>query len=124
MGKLTPALVLFAALSQPALASQTLCVFSTDTSSDYYELEFIGNGDERPLIVFTSTRFRPGERFTLSPENYTLKDFNEKARRVDLEFLNPGNPALPPSFGLVGNGGRAWLKTGSTITEGSFTCDF
>lgn len=115
---------LLALSSQPALASQTACVFSTDRSSQYYELEFIGYDDAKPVIVFSSKDFGAGERFTLSAENYTLKDFNQKARSVDFEFRNPNDPALPPSFGLVGTDGRVWFKTGSTIIEGTFRCDF
>lgn len=124
MRKLIPALALLALSSPPALASQTACIFSTDRSPHYYELEFIGYEDVEPMVVFSSTVFGSGERFTLRPQDYTLKIFDRKAKKVDLEFRNPNDPALPPSFGLVGTDGRAWFKSGSVIIEGDFRCDF
>ncbi len=111
-------------LSQSALASQTACQFSTGQSPHYYDLEFVGYSDARPVIVYSSTAFGSGKRLTLSPENYSLKNFSQKAGTVDLEFRNPNDRSLPPSFGLVGTGGRALFKSGSMIIEGSFKCDY
>ncbi|MGR4871255.1 hypothetical protein ACIPRI_20630 [Variovorax sp. LARHSF232] len=110
-------------LSQSALASQTACQFSTGQSPHHYELEFVAYSDAKPVIVYSSTTFGSGKRLTLSPENYSLKNFNQKEGRVDLEFRNPNDLALPPSFGLVGIGGRGLFKSGSVIVEGSFKCD-
>lgn len=124
MPKLVSAVALLALLSQSAFASQTACVFSTGQSPHYYELEFIGDSDARLVIVFSSTAFGSGKRLTLSPASYTLKNFSQKARSVDLEFRNPNDRTLPPSFGLVGTGGRGWFKTGSMIIEGNFNCDY
>lgn len=121
---LIPTVALLACFSPPALASQTACVFASGLSSDYYELEFIGESDAKSVIVFSSTAFGSGKRYTLSPENYALKHFDQKAEAVDLEFDNPGNVALPPSFRLVGRDGRAWFKTGSVLVEGEFKCDY
>ena len=124
MRKLISTVALLSFFGQSALASQTSCVFSTGQSPHYYELEFIGYGDVKPMIVFSSTVFGSGKRFTLSPDNYTLKNFNPKARTVDLEFRNPNDLTLPPSFGLVGTDGRALFKTGSMIIAGNFKCDY
>lgn len=124
MRKLIPALASLALSSQPALASQTACVFSTDQSPHHYELEFIGYEDMEPVVVFSSTVFGSGKRFTLRPQDYALKTFDQKAKKVDLAFRNPNDPALPPSFGLVGSDGRAWFKSGSVTVEGDFRCGF
>ncbi|HJR74421.1 MAG TPA: hypothetical protein VJ806_12360 [Luteimonas sp.] len=113
---------LLAFFSPAAFASQTVCVFEADPSAHYYEVEFIGDGDAKPVIVFSSTDFGAGKRFTLSVEHYVLKHFDPKAGSVDLEFHNPGDVTPSPSFGLVGSEGRARLKTGSMIIDGEFKC--
>jgi len=120
---LISAAALLAVWSQAALASQTACVFSGSQAPHYYELEFIGYSDVNPMVVFSSTAFGSGARFTLSPANYTLKRFSQKAKSVSLDFRNPQDPALPPSFDLVGRRGRAKLKIGSIVTEGDLKCE-
>lgn len=116
--------ILLAFISQPALASQTVCTFSAGESPRYYELEFIGYGDTDPVIVFSSTTFDSGKRITLPPANYWLKHFSQKATKVSLEFRNPQNPALPPSFNLNGVDGHAILTIGSSVIEGDLKCDY
>lgn len=123
MRRTAPVAALLILASQPTLASQTACVFSGDAAPQYYELEFIGYGDPNPMIVFSSTAFASGQRVTLHPADYTLKQFNQKAAMVSLEFRNPGGRALPPSFSLVGRSGHARLKIGATVVEGTLRCD-
>lgn len=123
MRTLITAAAALAFFGQPALASQTACVFSAGQAPHYYELEFIGYGDAQPMIVFSSTAFGAGKRFTLKPENYSLRNFNPKAGTVNLEFRNPGDSSLPPSFGLDGADGRALFKTGSVIIGGNLKCE-
>lgn len=125
MRKLVSVATLLALVSQPALASQTACTFSAgEASSGYYELEFIGYGDTDPAIVFSSTTFGSGKPVALDPANYSLKHFSPKARKVSLEFRNPKNPALPPSFNLSGADGRAILTIGSSVIAGDLKCDW
>jgi len=107
----------------PALASQTVCTFESGTSSPYYEVEFIGYSDARPMVVFSSTAFGAGRRVTLQPADYTLKQFNSSTAAVLLEFRNPGSGALPPSFTLTGRGGHATFTIGSKAVPGVFRCD-
>ena len=87
-------------------------------------MEFIGYGDADPIIVFSSTTFGSGERITLNPADYSLKNFSQKARKVSLEFRNPQNLALPLSFSLNGIDGRAMLTIGSSTIEGDLKCDY
>ena len=115
-------IVLLALASQPAVASQTACTFESNKASQYYELEFIGYSDVNPMIVFSSTAFGSGKRITLEPENYSLENFNQKTAMVHLEFRNPGNGSLPPSFSLTGRSGKAQLKIGPTTVDGSLKC--
>jgi len=110
-------------VGQHALASQTLCTFESGTSSPYYELEFIGYSDAKPVIVFSSTAFGAGKRVTLQAADYTLRQFSSSTAAVVLEFRNPGSGALPASFTLTGRGGDATLKSGSTAVTGTFRCD-
>ena len=117
-------IVLLALASHPAIASQTACTFEGGKEPQYYELEFIGYSDVNPMVVFTSTTFGSGERITLQPENYSLKQFSQKTAMVHLEFRNPGNGSLPPSFSLIGQRGQAQLKIGSTAVDGSLKCDY
>lgn len=124
MRKLASVGILLVLMGQPALASQTVCTFSAGEASRYYELEFIGYGDADPIIVFSSTTFGSGERITLNPADYSLKNFSQKARKVSLEFRNPQNLALPPSFSLNGIDGRAMLTIGSSTIEGDLKCDY
>lgn len=122
MGKLVSTAILFSLMGQPALASQTVCTFSADDAFRYYELEFIGYGDTDPMIVFSSTTFGSGKPIALNPANYSLKHFSRKTGKVSLEFRNPKNLALPPSFNLNGADGRAILAIGSSIIEGDLKC--
>jgi len=124
MRRLPFAVTLLALIGQPALASQTVCTFSSGEVPRYYELEFIGYGNTNPTIVFSSTTFESGKRITLHPSNYSLEQFSPKARSVSLEFRNPKDLAQPPSFNLNGAGGRAILIIGSSIVEGDLECDY
>lgn len=117
-------IVLLALASQPAFASQTACTFEGGKPPQYYELEFIGYSDANPMIVFSSTAFGSGKRITLPPENYSLKNFSQKAANIHLEFRNPGSGSLPPSFSLTGHRGHAQLKIGSTTVDGSLKCGY
>lgn len=123
MNKVASAAILLALIGQPALASQTVCTFSAGEATGYYELEFIGYGAKDPIVVFSSTTFGAGKPITLNVANYSFKHFNPKARKVSLEFRNPKNSALPPSFNLNGVDGRARLAIGSSIIEGDLKCD-
>lgn len=106
----------------PAVASQTACTFASAQGSDYYEIEFIGYDDRRPVVVFSSTAFGAGRRIGLAPADYRLTAFSRAERRVDLAFRNPRDPALPPSFSLSGEGGRARLVIGTARIEGDLQC--
>lgn len=124
MHKFAAALMLLPLLARPVLASQTACIFSTGKASHYYELEFIGYDASNPLLVFSSTRFRAGQRIALPAADYRLEHFSQQARSVSLEFRNPGDPALPPSFTLAGTGEQAWLTIGSARIQGALNCDY
>lgn len=121
--KFAPALMLWALLAQPVLASQTSCTFTTVDTPDYYEIEFIGYTDTNPVLVFSSTAFGSGKRIALPPADYTLNYFSRKEGRVGLEYRNPQNPALPPSFALAGIGANVWLTIGSARLRGELKCD-
>lgn len=123
MHQFAASLLLPALLAPPVFASQTACIFSTGQTSPYYELEFIGYGDSRPTLVFSSTTFRAGQRIALPAAQYRLQQFSQQARSVKLEFQNPADPALPPSFTLAGTGEQAWLTIGSTRLLGDLRCD-
>ncbi|MDP3817103.1 hypothetical protein [Pseudomonas sp.] len=120
MHKFASAVMLLTLVAQPVLASQTACIFSTGKTSHYYELEFIGYSDTKPMLVFSSTTFRAGQRTPLPPAD--LKHFSQKARSVSLAFRNPEDPALPPSFTLAGTGDHAWLTIGSARLQGDLKC--
>lgn len=122
MRKPVHALMMLTLISQPALASRTACIFSGDTAAHYYEVEFIGYDDKKPMIVFSSTAFGSGKRITLQPGHYTLKHFSPKTQRIDLAFRNPNDCALPRSFRLVGTGDNARLDIGSSAIQGVLTC--
>ena len=121
--KLAAVVTLLALMSQPALASQTLCTFSAGEAS-YYELEFVGYSDTKPTIVFSSTEFGSGKPITLDSSNYSLKHFNPKVGKVSLEFRDTKGLALPPSFNLNGADGRAILSIGSSVIKGELKCDY
>lgn len=123
-GKFAAVATLLALMSQPAIASQTLCTFSAGEASRYYELELIGYSDTNPTIVFSSTEFGSGKPITLNPAHYSLKHLDSKVGKVSLEFRDPKGLALPPSFNLNGAGGRAILSIGSSVIEGELKCDY
>ncbi len=122
--KLAAVATLLALMSQPALASQTLCTFSAGEASRYYELEFVGYSDTNPTIVFSSTEFGSGKPITLDSSHYSLEHFNPKVGKVSLEFRDTKGLALPPSFNLNGADGRAILSIGSRVIEGELKCDY
>lgn len=123
MPKLIVVMLLMLA-TKAAVASQTVCTFSADSAPHYYELELVGYGDARPLIVFSSTTFAAGKRTPLPPASYSLDRLNRSDREIDLEFHNPDDSALPPSFTLKGSGERVWLTIGSTRIRGDLSCDY
>jgi hypothetical protein len=118
MRKLWPLAALLALISQPALATVTLCDFSVGP----YYVEFYGHEDQGPVIDFMTVESDSPKRIMLRSPNYTLGYFSLSERSVNLEFRNPGNPELPPSFSLVGTNGRATLKIGSKLIDGDLDC--
>lgn len=107
----------------PAAASQTLCTFSAGTPPAYHELEFIGYGDAAPLVVYSASAWRSGQRVPLSPPHLVLERFDPRMGAVALEFRNPGDASLPPSLALRGMAGRARLSVGASVLEGGLVCD-
>ena len=118
--------IVFAALvlwvSTPVLASHTICSFESAQASRYDELEFIGDGDGKPMIVFSSTALGSGERVRLQSADYTLKHFIPREAAVHLAYRNPGSPAWPASFTLTARNGRATLQIGPVAEGGIFRC--
>lgn len=105
-----------------AWASQTACTFEGGQPPQYYELEFIGYGDAKPMVVFSSTAFGAGKRITLPVEHYSVENFRQVAARLRLAFRNPGNEALPPSFTLSARKGEGRLSMGSITVDGALHC--
>lgn len=108
----------------PALASSTACIFSGEAGRDYYEIEFIGYSDIDPLIVFRPKARDNGAGVSLDSRHYRLKEFSQQARRVRLEFYNPGRRSLPPSFVLEGAAGKASLSIEGRRVDGALECGY
>ena len=89
----------------------------------YHELEFIGYGDAAPLVVYSASAWRSGQRVPLSPPHLVLERFDPRTGAVALEFRNPGDASLPPSLALRGMAGRARLSVGASVLEGGLVCD-
>jgi hypothetical protein len=117
------AITLSALGSASALASQTACVFSSDEAPHYYEVEFVGYGDDAPIVVFSSTSLASGKRITLRSADYVIERFSPAAGRIDLTFHNPRDAAMPPSSTLAGEDGHARLRLGDTLVQGELVCD-
>ncbi len=118
------ACLLSAFVCAPVLASSTACVFSGEAGRDYYEIEFIGYSDIDPLIVLRSRARDNGAGVSLDSRHYRLKEFSQQARRVRLEFDNPGQRSLPPSFVLEGAAGKASLSIGGRRVDGTLECGY
>ncbi|UXI66887.1 hypothetical protein [Tahibacter amnicola] len=114
--------LLLAAIAQPALASHTLCTFSGSQGAEYYELEFIGDEEAEPVIVFSATSIG-GRRLTLERADTVLERFSRGERSVSLSFRGRGDASQPPSFRLVGANGSARLTIGEKAIEGSLDCE-
>ena len=111
------------ALATPAaMASHTACTFEGGAAPRYYELEFIGDRDTGPVVVFASTAFAAGKRITLPARHSALSAFDEGTATVALRFRNPGDDALPPSFTLEGRNGNARLAIGGRLVDGTLHC--
>lgn len=121
--RLACGLALLACAAGPAAASQTLCTFWAGTPPDYHELEFIGYGDAAPLVVYSGSAWRGGQRAPLSPPHLVLQRFKPRTGAVVLEFRNPGDPDLPPTLALRGVGGHARLSVDGKFVEGNLACD-
>jgi hypothetical protein len=111
-----------ACVASSAFASQTICTFSSDSASSYREIEFIGDDEAHPIVVFSATSIDNGRRITLPPADYTLEHLDPADRRVSLVFRNPGDAALPPAFALTGTGERVWLSIGPDRIPGTLDC--
>ena len=86
MYKFASAVMLWPVVAQPVLGSQTGCTFSAGDTPDYYEIEFIGYSDTKPVLVFSATTFGAGKRIALRPADYTLHHFSQKDGLSGLSF--------------------------------------
>ena len=92
--------LLLAAVAGSASATSTMCTYDPSDRTGY-GLEFIGYGEIAMILV----SLPKGPR-SLPGGSYKVLEFDERTRKIDLVYRNPGDPSLPPSSGL-----KAWAGT-------------
>ncbi|WP_394001975.1 hypothetical protein ACF3M1_14995 [Luteimonas sp. WGS1318] len=101
----------------PVAASSTMCMFHAPDGAPVPDLEFLGYGELGGILIAGED----GPR-SLASGTYALLALDPQARRIRLVYTNPGDPTLPPSFRLEGEGPRAQLVVAGDTYEGEFAC--
>lgn len=110
--------LLLAAVAAPASATSTMCRYEPGDHAGY-ALEFIGYGEIAMILV----SLPKGPR-SLPGGSYKVLEFDERNRKVDLVYRNPGDPGLPPSFRLEGMGRNVLMSIGGKQLVGELNCDY
>jgi hypothetical protein len=110
--------LLFAAVAASASATSTICTYDPGGRAGY-ALEFIGYGG----IAMIQVNLPKGPR-SLPGGSYKVLGFDERTRKIDLVYRNPGDPSLPPSFRLEGVGRNVLMSIGGNQLVGELNCDY
>jgi hypothetical protein len=110
--------LLLAAAAAPASATSTMCTYSPSDRTGY-GLEFIGYGEIAMILV----GLPKGPR-SLPGGSYKVLEFDERARKIDLVYRNPGDPSFPPSFRLEGVGRNVLMSIDGKRLVGELNCDY
>lgn len=109
--------IALACLAVPTVASSTMCMFYAPANAPVPDLEFLGYGELAGILV-------PGVGAprTLAFGTYEVLELDPQVRRIRLVYTNPGDPTLPPSFRLEGEGRNARLIVAGDTYQGEFAC--
>lgn len=110
--------LLLAAVATSASATSTLCRYNPSDGTGY-SLEFIGH--EKIAMILVSLPKGPR---SLPGGSYKVLEFDERTRKIDLVYRNPGDPSLPPSFRLEGVGRNVVMSIGGKRLVGELNCDY
>lgn len=110
--------LLLAAVTTSASATSTMCRYDPGDRTGY-ELEFVGYGEIAMILV----SLPKGPR-SLPGGSYKVLEFDERARKIDLVYRNPGDPGLPPSFRLEGVGRNVLMSIDGKQLIGELNCDY
>ena len=108
-------LVLLASTS--AAASSTMCMFDPPPTAPIPTLEFLGYEEIGPILIHGA-----GGPRSLPHGSWEIVGFDERSERINLTYTNPGDPSLPPSFFLKGQGSHVQLIVGKESHTGEFKC--
>ena len=111
--------IFLAAAATSASATSTMCRFEGSSDSSTYSLEFIGYGE----IAVIKIDLPEGPR-SLPSGSYKVIEFDERTRKIDLVYRNPGDPSLPSSFTLKGVGDKVRMAIGKVQIVSKLNCDF
>ena len=103
----------------PAAATSTMCVFEGSSDSSSYNIEFIGYGK----VSVIQMNLPAGPR-NLPEGSYKVMQFDQRGGKIELEYRNPGDPSLPPSFALKGRRNDVRMTIGNERIMGTLSCDF
>lgn len=117
MRLLTAGLLLFATSS--AAASSTMCMFDPSPAAPVPTLEFLGYERIGPVLVHGA-----GGPRSLPAGSWKVLAFDERSHQIDFVYTNPGNPSLPPSLTLKGQGRHTRLVVRGQTYTGEFRCGF
>ena len=114
----------------PALALAMLCFASPSaraTSSVSFEsphcsLLFEVGHVEEPVIASVQVFFagRPSAPWVRSP-HLRVRRFDHAAQWIEIEYINPGDPAMPPSFQLFAHGRNGTIRFAGQSESGIFS---
>ena len=103
----------------PVAASTTMCMFDPPSTAPIPTLEFLGYEKIGPVLIHVLE----GPR-SLPYRSWKVLEFDQLSRRIRFAYTNPGDPSLPPSFTLSGQGQHTQLTVGGKTYAGELRCDF
>lgn len=104
-------------VASPAAASSTMCAFYAPPGAPVPDLEFLGYEQLGGILIHGS-----GGPRSLPAGSYKAVELDQSARRIDLVYINPDDPSLPPSFTLKGSGGNTTLTVRGKTYTGKLDC--
>jgi hypothetical protein len=98
-----------------------MCTFHDPGGSSIHDLEFLGYGEIQQILFHVPGSDGPS---SFPDGSYKVLEFDERARRIDLVYRNPGSSDFLPSFTLKGAGKNVHMLISGKKIVGELRCDY
>jgi hypothetical protein len=107
---------LLLSLAMPAAATTSVWF-----SSEHYDLTFEVGHDQHAVITSLQISFDGmKESPWVRAPDLKVKHFDYDAQRIEVEYVNPGDPSKPPSFHLSAKGKKGTVRFKGRSETGEF----